>query len=277
MVVCVGYGNGWGKAFVQLSIRRYHRGCISRLSTHRPGRPVSSSYWCYQSHSFLSTAENNKSNGIKLETESGKLLYQRSKNRVNFPFYLSIFSLCQMGYWSWYVTEFASAVAAKTDFVVNHYLGGVGLGLSVVMVVGSYGYRMLLISEIRDVGNGDLFIKNLTSPFATGDLVGTTYPAGSLKVDGVDKEQIVKKGSIANYGNHLAITRSNSRFPLLLSPVQDDFLMEANLVSKLMPGSLSAREKRALSGEKKQITRQRKQYVRIPNSTRQLARITHKT
>jgi hypothetical protein len=284
MVVCVVSSNCWGsKAFVQLSIRHYQRACAASwlLNKHGHDRPVSISYYCSQRRSFFSTAKahnNNidKTDVITPETEPGKLLYQRSKNRFNFPMYLTAFSTCQMGYWLWYVTEFTAAVAAKTDFEVNYYLGGVGLGLSVIMVVGSCAYPRLLISEIRDLGKGVVSIKNLTAPFATVDKVGTTYTAGSLKVDDVDKEHIIKKGSIANYRNHLAITRSNSRFPLLLSPSQDDFLREANLVSLLIPGSLSAREKTALNGDKKKVTRQRKAYARIPNSTRQLPRIGHK-
>lgn len=282
MVVCVVYSNCWGsKALVQLSIRNYHRACASRLNNNRRDRPASISYCCSQRHSFFSTAKahnNNvhKSDGMTPETEPGKLIYQRSKNRFNFPMYLTAFSTCQMGYWLWYVTEFTAAVAAKTNFEVDYYLGGVGLGLSVIMVVGSCAYPSLLISEIRDLGRGVVSIKNLTAPFATVDKVGTTYTAGSLKVDNVDKEHIIKKGSIANYRSHLAITRSNSRFPLLLCPSQDDFLKEADLVSLLMPGSLSAKEKGVLSGDKKKITRQRKGYARIPNSTRQLPRISHK-
>jgi hypothetical protein len=272
MLMNVGYC--WNKAFIQLSIRRCYRSCATRLDYLRV--VPSSNACCHQKHSYFSTQGANESDGQTLENEPGKLLYRRSENRLNVPRYFLAFSTCQMGYWIWYVTEFTAAIASKGVFEVNYYLGGIGLGMSVILMVGSCAYPRHLISEIRDLGKGELMIKNHTIPFASADKVGSNYPAGSLKIENVDKEHIIKKGSIANYGNHLAITNVNSRFPFLLSPKADDVLKEAELVSLLIPGSLSAREKRELNGDRKQVTKQRKRYVhvmKIPRSSRQLPRI----
>ena len=220
------------------------------------------------------------------ETQDGQLLYRRSANRFNFPRYLLAFSTFQTGYWIWYITDFTPAISAKGVFEVNQSVGGIGLGLSVLMIVGSCIYPRYLISEISLLNKGEVLIKNLTLPFATAEKVGKKYPAGTLKVEGVDRDQLIKKGSILNYNGHLGISNSNGRFPMLLNPKPDEVMNEASLVSLLLPGSLSARDKRELrrqtdegqestpTSDGRQAANQRRGYVKSrPKSTRQLPRV----
>eukprot|EP00562_Extubocellulus_spinifer_P035651 CAMPEP_0178684546 /NCGR_PEP_ID=MMETSP0699-20121125/2897_1 /TAXON_ID=265572 /ORGANISM="Extubocellulus spinifer, Strain CCMP396" /LENGTH=332 /DNA_ID=CAMNT_0020329219 /DNA_START=44 /DNA_END=1042 /DNA_ORIENTATION=+ len=235
----------------------------------------------------------------------GELLYQRASSRLAFPRFLLGMTTLHTSYWLWYVIDFtptinAAAAARNAEIAkaikngaadattstataavdafsgIDPTVGYLGLGMAILMSLGSAAFPRHLVSEVRtgpnSMGAGSLRVGVHSLPFCTpqtGDMT-TAYPPAAVTIDSaVDAEQIFTKhdGDLRKQRGFLALRAEGTRANLLLNIGSDDEVKREDLLlnSILPSGVLAGRKRRKANVDPRKIKqREARQLRRSP-------------
>ena len=213
------------------------------------------------------------------DEEEGELLYQRSLDRLGFPRFLLGMTTLHTTYWIWYVLDFtptvnaaakaknaevaeaikngaaavdasntAAAGAVEAFSGIDPTIGYLGLGMAIMMSLGSAAFPRHLISEIRkgpaSVGAGSLRVGVHNLPFCmpqTGKNIKVYAPAEVTIDSTVDAENVFKKhnGDLRKQRGFLALRAEGTRANLLLNiGSKDEIKREDLLLNYILPSGM---------------------------------------
>lgn len=229
------------------------------------------------SNSDEDTTRSTTTSTASTSSDVGELLYRRASNRLAFPRFLLGMTTLHTSYWFWYVIDFTptinSAAAARNAEIakaikngaadattstataavdafsgIDPTVGYLGLGMAILMSLGSAAFPRHLVSEVRTgpnaMGAGSLRVGVHTLPFCTpqtGDKT-TVYPPAAVTIDStVDAEKIFTKhdGDLRKQRGFLALRAEGTRANLLLNIGSDDEVKREDLLlNYILPSRL---------------------------------------
>ena len=203
------------------------------------------------------------------------LYYSRAPNRAMVPRGLLAMTILHTSYWLWYVLDFTpslnAAAAKKNELIaaasdgavafsgVDTTVGYLGLGMAIMMSLGSAAFPKYLISEIREESNGALRVSVHSLPFCipqTGSQA-TVYPPAGVTIDSTaDADAIFAKnnGDLTKSRGFLALRATGKRVNFLLNISAEDTMNRPDvLLDHILPSAVrTANENQAVtSGRKK--------------------------
>ncbi len=205
----------------------------------------------------------------------GELLYSRA-HRAMVPRGLLAMTTLHTSYWLWYVLDFTpslnAAAAKKNELIaatnnetitfvteIDPTVGYLGLGMAIMMSLGSAAFPKYLVSEIREESNGALRIGVHSLPFCipqTGSQA-TVYPPAGVTIDSTaDADAIFAKnnGDLTKSRGFLALRATGKRANFLLNISAEDTMNRPDvLLDHILPSAVrTANENQAAtSGRKK--------------------------
>lgn len=253
------------------------RGACSSISTWPP---LQDAPWrLFTSKSDEEPARKNEGDNEESSSspppQLGELLYSRSPNRAMVPRGLLSMTTLHTSYWLWYVLDFTpslnAAAAKKNELIaaasdgavafsgVDTTVGYLGLGMAIMMSLGSAAFPKYLISEIREENNGALRVGVHSLPFCipqTGSQA-TVYPPAGVTIDSTaDADAIFAKnnGDLTKSRGFLALRATGKRVNFLLNISAEDTMNRPDvLLDHILPSAVrTANENQAVtSGRRK--------------------------
>ena len=216
-----------------------------------------------------------KSDEEPARENEGELIYTRAPNRAMVPRGLLAMTTLHTSYWLWYVLDFTpslnAAAAKKNELIaaasdgaitfsgVDSTVGYLGLGMAIMMSLGSAAFPKYLISEIREESNGALRVGVHSLPFCipqTGSQA-TVYPPAGVTIDSTaDADAIFAKnnGDLTKSRGFLALRATGKRVNFLLNISAEDTMNQPDvLLDHILPSAVrTANENQAVtSGRRK--------------------------
>lgn len=229
-------------------------------------------------------------------SQLGELLYSRAPSRAMVPRGLLALTTVHTSYWLWYVLDFTpslnaaalkknevlAATAAASDGAVEAFagidptVGYLGLGMAIMMSLGSAAFPKYLVSEIRKADNGALRVGVHSLPFCTPQ-TGTqaeVYPPAGVTIDSTHDASAIftrNNGDLTKSRGFLALRAEGKKVNLLLNINSEDTMNKPDeLLDCILPSEMktarganisttSGRKKRrkSLDPRKKQQREQR--------------------
>ena len=252
------------------------RGACSSLSTWLPLQDAPCRLFTSKSDEEPARKnEGNNEESSSPQTQLGELLYARAQNRAMVPRGLLAMTTLHTSYWLWYVLDFTpslnAAAAKKNELIaaasdgavafsgVDSTVGYLGLGMAIMMSLGSAAFPKYLISEIREENSGALRVGVHSLPFCipqTGSQA-TVYPPAGVTIDSTaDADAIFAKnnGDLTKSRGFLALRATGKRVNFLLNISAEDTMNRPDvLLDHILPSAVrTANENQAVtSGRKK--------------------------
>ena len=239
------------------------RGACPSLATlswqNMPYRP-------FASKTEQKTAHRNEDDEAASQPQLGELLYSRAPSRAMVPRGLLALTTVHTSYWLWYVLDFTpslnAAALAKNEVLaaaaasdgaaanveafagIDPTVGYLGLGMAIMMSLGSAAFPRYLVSEIRKADNGALQVGVHSLPFCTPQTgtQGEVYPPAGVTIDSTNDASAIftrNNGDLRKSRGFLALRAEGKKVNLLLNINGEDTMNQPEeLLDYILPSEM---------------------------------------